>query len=177
MATFDLVEMMRGDWLSLRDSTVWIARRMPEARSARGALALQGWWANPVIAPILATRLDWNAILELLSEGRDDMDAARSRPTHLQADDEPPLTPAWARREPRRGRMMVVPEGIHCRQAAAMPPAFQRKPIEEGRNPLSPGKSHLFTLEKTPRQETMKSDAILQFNLINRDSQPLSRSG
>jgi len=80
---FDLVEMMRGDWLSLRDSTVWIARRMPEARSARGALALQGWWANPVIAHILATRLDWNAILELLSEGRDDMDAALARPTHL----------------------------------------------------------------------------------------------
>jgi hypothetical protein len=80
---FDLVEMMRGDWLSLRDSTVWIARRMPEARSARGALALQGWQANPVIAQILATRLDWNAILELLSEGQSDMDAALARPTYL----------------------------------------------------------------------------------------------
>ena len=41
---FDLVEMMRGDWLSLRDSTVWISRRMPEARSARGALA---FWKKP----------------------------------------------------------------------------------------------------------------------------------
>ena len=80
---FDLVEMMRGDWLSLRDSTVWIARRMPEARSARGALALQGWQANPIVAHILATRLDWNAILELLSEGRGDMDAALARPTYL----------------------------------------------------------------------------------------------
>jgi len=80
---FDLVELMQGDWLSLRDSTVWIARRMPEARSARGALALQGWWANPVIAQILATRLDWNAILELLDEGRGDMDAALARPTYL----------------------------------------------------------------------------------------------
>ena len=79
----DLVELMRGDWLSLSDTTVWLAQRMPEARSTRSALVLQGRGANPVIARILATRLDWNAILELLNEGHRDMDAALSRPTYL----------------------------------------------------------------------------------------------
>lgn len=79
----DLVELLRGDWLSLFDSTVWIAQRMPEARSTRSALVLQGMRANPVMAGILATRLDWNAILELLNEGRDDLNAALSRPTYL----------------------------------------------------------------------------------------------
>jgi len=79
----DLVELMRGDWLSLPDTTVWLAQRMPEARSTRSALVMQGRGANPVIARILATRLDWNAILVLLSEGHRDMDAALRRPTYL----------------------------------------------------------------------------------------------
>ncbi len=79
----DLVELMRGDWLSLSDTTVWLAQRMPEGRSTRSALVLQGRGAHPVMARILATRLDWNAILELFNDGHRDMDAALSRPTYL----------------------------------------------------------------------------------------------
>lgn len=40
------------------------------------------------------------------------------------------------------------PEGIHRRQAATMPPAFQRKPIEEGGNPLFSRVTRNLTLSK-----------------------------